>query len=169
MPRDDPSEHPSKRTCRKKRGEKTKDEIPRSKGSGLNKGKLAQKTTRQKKTWKGCKVKKQTNEQRLKRIPKGRKKSPSKNSSENNRKILYDWKKRRTNPVIVYVKSDEKTNNVDETNRNQQHRLILPDLTAIGVGLSHASHRCGMEHLAHGSVTRSEPTLRTGTTTGNCG
>ncbi|MCF2144831.1 MAG: hypothetical protein K9W42_14135 [Candidatus Heimdallarchaeota archaeon] len=50
MPRDDPSEHPSKRTCRKKRGEKAKDEIPRSKGSGLNKGKLAQKTTRQKKT-----------------------------------------------------------------------------------------------------------------------
>ena len=43
-------------------------------------------------------------------------------------------------------------------------RLILPDLTAIGLILSHASH-CASK--ADGSVTRSQPNLRTGITSGN--
>lgn len=43
-------------------------------------------------------------------------------------------------------------------------RLILPDLTAIGVRLSHASQP---ERVADGSVTRSQPALGTWKTSGN--
>jgi len=49
--------------------------------------------------------------------------------------------------------------------------LILPDPTAIGVGLSHAS-RTPLGNgggVAYGSVTRGQPTLRTAITPGNWG
>jgi len=50
-----------------------------------------------------------------------------------------------------------------------RNRLILPDLTAIGVGLSHASRAPGAPGAAHGSVTRAQPDLGRGTTPGNWG
>ena len=50
-------------------------------------------------------------------------------------------------------------------------RLILPDPTAIGMGLRHAS-RAPLSHAggaAHSSVTRGQPTLRPETSPGNWG
>lgn len=40
---------------------------------------------------------------------------------------------------LVYEKQTNKLPKNNNVNNRNQHRLILPDLTAIGVGLSHAS------------------------------
>ena len=74
--------------------------------------------------------------------------------------------------------NEDSTNNVEsdigrvlsqKLNRIPRLRLILPDLTAIRVGLSHAS-RTLFNHVngvADGSVTRSKPTLKAWITPGN--